>query len=253
MVMANNKGELTFWDHLDVLRGCLVRILLAAFSASVVAFTFKEQLFAVVLAPSHASFPLYRLIGAEAFQLHLMNTGLTEQFMIHMKVALTTGVLVTSPYILYLLLGFITPALYENERRYSLQLTLSAYSMFLVGVAVNYLIVFPLTVRFLGTYQVSSEVQNMLTLSSYIDTLLGMSLAMGLVFELPVLSWLLAKLGLLKAAWMSKVRRHAVVTILIIAAVVTPTSDMFTLLVVSLPIYLLYEISIGIVSITRKK
>ena len=107
-----------------------------------------------------------------------------------------TGILVASPYIIYLLFRFISPALYENERRYSIRITVTAYVMFLVGVVVNYLLIFPLTVRFLGTYQVSEEVVTMLTITSYIDTLLMMSLVFGILFEIPVISWLLAKAGL---------------------------------------------------------
>ena len=120
--------------------------------------------------------------------------------------------------------------------------------MFMIGVALNYFVIFPLTFRFLGTYQVSSEVTNMISLTSYISMLLTMSLIMGVVFELPVVSWLLAKMGVLKAAPMKKYRRHAVVTILIIAAIITPTGDIFTLSIVALPIYLLYELSIMVVA-----
>ena len=167
--------------------------------------------------------------------------------MIHMKVALMAGILIASPYIIYLLFRFISPALYENERRYSVRITVTAYVMFLVGVVVNYLLIFPLTVRFLGTYKVSEEVVTMLTITSYIDTLLMMSLVFGIIFEIPVISWLLAKAGMLKASWMTKYRRHAIVTILIIAAIITPTADIMTLMIVSLPIWLLYEISILLV------
>ena len=152
-----------------------------------------------------------------------------------------------SPYLLYLLFRFVSPALYENERRYSVRLTLAAYLMFLVGVVVNYLLIFPLTVRFLGTYQVSTEVENMLTVSSYVDTLLAMSLMMGVVFEIPVVSWMMAKFGLLRSEWMKRYRRHAFVVVLIVAAIITPSTDVFTLLIVSLPIWLLYEGSILIV------
>ena len=156
-----------------------------------------------------------------------------------------------SPYILYVLFGFISPALYDNERRYSVRLILSAYLMFFVGLAVNYLVMFPFTVRFLGTYQISETVDNMLTVSSYMDTLLMMSMTFGLIFEIPVLSWLLAKFGLIKAEWMRRFRRHAIVAILVVAAIITPTADMFTLVVVSLPIWLLYELSILIVKYTK--
>lgn len=245
------ENELTFWDHLDVLRGCLLRILAVVVIASIGSFCLKEQLFNLVLAPCHGDFITYRLMKADDFSLHLINTGLAEQMLIHLKVSACMGLLIASPYLIYSLFSFISPALYERERRYSATLTLSAYLMFLLGVVVNYLLIFPLTVRFLGLYQVSIEVDNMLTISSYVDTLVMMSIAFGIVFEIPVLSWLMAKLHLLRASWMSRYRRHAVVAILIVAAVITPTPDAFTLLMVSLPIWLLYELSIQIVRITN--
>lgn len=238
---------MTFWEHLDELRGSLIRMAIAAVAMGLIAFAFKETLFDIVLAPSKSDFFLYRLIGTGPFDIRLINTGLAEQFTIHMKVALTVGLLVASPYILYLLFHFISPALYENERRYSVTITLSAYIMFIVGVALNYFLVFPLTVRFLGTYSVSSDIENMLTLSSYVDSLLMMSLWFGIIFELPVICWILGRLGLLKSEWMTHYRRHAIVAILIIAAIITPTGDIFTLLVVSLPIYILYEASVFLV------
>lgn len=249
----NNSGSLTFWEHLDILRGSLIRMLVAAIVAGVAAFLLKDWLFDVVLAPSSSDFITYRLLGVEPFRIELVNTGLTEQFMIHMKVSLVAGILIASPYILYLLFRFISPALYDNERRYSVRLTVAAYLMFLFGVAVNYFVIFPLTVRFLGTYQVSDDIHNLLTISSYVDTLAMMSLVFGIVFEIPVVSWLLARFGLLKSVWMSRYRRHAIVAIVIVAAVITPTSDVFTLFMVSLPIWLLYEASVLIVRITEKK
>ncbi len=248
----NDGGELTFWEHLDVLRGSIIRMLVAAVAAGVAAFVLKDWLFAVVLAPSGSDFVTYRLLGVEPFKIELVNTGLTEQFMIHMKVALAAGVLMASPYILYLLFRFVSPALYDNERRCSVRLTLAAYVMFMLGVAVNYFVVFPLTVRFLGTYQVSTDVHNLLTISSYVDTLAMMSIVFGIVFEIPVVSWLLARFGLLKSAWMGRYRRHALVAIVAVAAVITPTSDVFTLTLVSLPIWLLYEASVLIVKVTEK-
>jgi len=237
----------TFWEHLDELRGSLIRMAIAAIAMGLVAFAMKDTLFDIVLAPSKADFFLYRIIGAEPFDIKLINTGLAEQFTIHMKVALTMGLLVASPYILYLLFHFVSPALYENEKRYSVRITLGAYLMFIVGVALNYFLVFPLTVRFLGTYSVSADIENMLTLSSYVDSLLMMSLWFGIIFELPVVCWMLGKFGLLKAEWMTRYRRHAIVAILIIAAIITPTGDIFTLMVVSLPIYILYEVSVILV------
>ena len=241
-------GEvMTFWDHLDELRNSIIRMLVAAVLMAVAAFVLKEPLFDIVLAPSRGDFFVYRWLGAEPFELQLINTGLTEQFMIHLRVAFMAGVLVASPYILYMLFRFVSPALYDEERRYGLRLTLWAYLMFLVGVVVNYVLVFPLTVRFLGTYQVSGEVSNMLSISSYVDTMLMMSLVFGILFEIPVVAWLLARFGMLRAEWMTRFRRHAIVAILIVAAVITPTADAFTLVIVSLPIWLLYEMSIWIV------
>ena len=243
----------TFWDHLDALRNTLLRVLAVIVVVAVAAFGLKDELFSVVLAPRSSDFISYRLLGLEPFSLHLINTGLTEQFMIHVKTAMYAGLLLASPYVLYELFRFVRPALYQNERRYAVSVVGAAYLMFLVGTAVNYFVVFPLTVRFLGTYQVSPDVANMLTLQSYVDTLIGMNLVMGVVFELPVVSWLLAVMGLIHAGLMGRYRRHAVVAILVVSAIITPTTDVLTLLVVSLPIWLLYEASIGIVALTMRK
>ena len=242
---------LTFWDHLDVLRASLIRMAIAVVVFGIVAFCMKEELFSIVLAPCSSDFITYKLLGAEAFHIHLMNTGLTEQFMIHMRTAIYAGLLVASPYILYELFRFVSPGLYQNERRYAVWIVGAAYLMFLIGTLINYFVVFPLTVRFLGTYQVSPEVANMLTIQSYIDTLLGMSLVMGVVFELPVVCALMGRMGLLTDHFMAEYRRYAMVAILVVAAIITPTTDVFTLFVVALPIYLLYEVSIQIVKITK--
>ncbi len=225
----------------------MIKIVVAVLLFSTLAFCFKEILFKIVLAPKDSSFFMYKLFGGGDFSIQLMNVGLTEQFMIHLKTAVAFGILMASPYIIYVLFDFIRPALYERERRHSTGIVLSSYLMFLIGVVVNYLFIFPLTVRFLGTYQVSDEVRNMLTLQSYMDTLLMMSLVFGIIFEIPVVSWLLACFGLLKAEYMTRYRRHAIVAILVVAAIITPTGDAFTLLIVSLPIWLLYELSVLIV------
>ena len=243
---------LTFWDHLDVLRASLIRMAIVVTGFTVVAFLMKDTLFSIVLAPRSSHFVTYQLLGAEDFTLHLMNTGLTEQFMIHVRTALYAGVLLASPYILYELFRFVSPGLYANERRYTVWIVGAAYLMFIIGTFVNYFVVFPMTVHFLGTYQVSPDVANMLTLQSYIDTLLGMSLIMGVVFELPVVCAVMGRMGLITNRMMTAYRRHAIVAILVVAAIITPTTDIFTLMVVSLPIYLLYELSIQIVRITKK-
>ena len=242
-----SDGGMTFWDHLDELRGVIIRSLLVTAVSAAVAFCLKDELFAIVLAPRSGDFITYRLLGVEPFCISLMNTGLTEQFMTHLRTACYAGVLMALPYIIYVLFGFVAPALYDNERRYATLLCGSGYLMFMLGTVINYLLIFPLTVRFLGTYQVSPDVANMLTLQSYMDTLLTMSLVMGIVFELPVVSWILGRMGLVNAQMMRSMRRHAIVAILIVAAIITPTTDAFTLFVVALPIWLLYEVSILIV------
>lgn len=247
-----NGNDLTFWGHVDVLRSCLVRIIVVTVLCGLAAFNFKETLFSIVLAPSQYGFISYRVLHAAPFRINLVNIGLTEQFMIHVKTAFSFGFLIASPYILYVLYRFIAPALYRREKRYAVRVVLGGYVMFVLGLLVNYFIIFPLTVRFLGTYQVSLNVHNMLSLQSYIDTLMMMSLMFGILFEIPVISWLLALFGLLKAEWMQRYWRQALVLIIIIAAIITPTGDAFTLAIVSLPIWLLYEFSILIVRLTNK-
>lgn len=252
--MTEAGGKLgTFWEHLDELRASLIRIVLVTALLAVVVFALKEPLFQIVLAPRSSDFLTYRLLGVDPFSLHLMNTGLTEQFMIHMRTAMYAGVLVASPYILYELFRFVSPGLYASELRYAVWIVGAAYLMFLFGTLLNYFLIFPLTVRFLGTYQVSADVANMLTLQSYVDTLIGMSFVMGVVFELPVVCWLMGRMGLITASFMSNYRRHALVAILIVSAIITPTTDAFTLFVVALPIWLLYELSILIVRLTTAR
>ena len=243
----SDKTTGTFWEHLEALRWVILRSLAVVVVLGVAAFCMKEQLFAVVLAPRTSDFISYRLLDIEPFSIHLMNTGLTEQFMTHIRVALYTGLLCAAPYIVFELFRFVSPGLYDNERRAGLWIVTSGYVMFMLGTLLNYMVIFPLTVRFLGTYQVSADVDNMLTLQSYIDTLLSMSLVMGIIFELPVVCAILGRMGFINRRMMSRYRRHAVVAILVVAAIITPTTDIFTLCIVSLPIWLLYELSIWLV------
>ena len=243
---------LTFWDHLEELRNVLFRVVGVVIVLMLVAFCFKGELFNLVLAPQSPDFILYRWLGVESFSVQLINTQLASQFITHMKVACYAGVLLSSPYIIYQLFRFISPALYADERKYVVQVTVWGYLLFMMGVLLNYFLIFPLTFRFLGTYQVSDTVINAITLTSYVDTLMMLSLMMGIVFEIPILCWLFAKLGFLTSNFMKFYRKHAIVLILVIAAFITPTSDVFTLLLVSLPMYLLYEISIGVVKKTER-
>ena len=255
--MAASTDKQSFWEHLDVLRAVIVRIVAVAVVFGIIAFCFKEELFAIVLAPKNDSFVTYRLFNriaawAGGFAVQFINTGLAQQFIIHMKTALCAGVLCASPYILYQLFRFVSPALYADERKYVVRVVGGGYAMFVVGVLVSYFLIFPLTFRFLGTYQVSGDVANLITLDSYISTLVLMCLSMGIVFEIPILSWLFAKLGFLSADFMCSYWKHAIVIILVVAAIITPTSDMFTLSLVALPMWLLYEVSIWIVNKTKQ-
>ncbi len=259
------EQELSFWDHLDELRKILFRILIVVLVLMVAAFLNKDLLFDIILAPQKSDFIVYRFfcylskitgiiqICPESFQVELINTQLASQFLVHLSMSFYVGILLTFPYILYQLFRFISPALYENERKYGFSVITFSSLLFYFGILFNYFLIFPLSFRFLGTYQVSNEVKNMISLTSYTDTLLMLSLMLGIMSELPILSWLFAKLGFLTSEFMSKYRRHGIVIILIIAAIITPTADAFTLLLVSMPIYLLYELSIVIVKRTNKQ
>lgn len=251
--MTDNNPAMTFWDHLDVLRGSLLRMAAVTVACAVVAFAFKDAVFAAILAPKHDDFILYRLLAGvnswladgspSSFHVELINTGLAEQFKIHVKTSLYVGLMAASPYCLYELFRFVSPGLYPKERRYGVRAVVSGYVMFLLGVALCYFLIFPLTFRFLGTYQVSPDVENLITLQSYMDTLLVMCFLLGILFELPIVCWVLGKLGIFRRTFMRRYRKHAVVVILVVSAIITPTSDIFTLCIVALPICLLYEVS----------
>lgn len=255
--MTNDSANGTFWDHLDILRTVIIKIIAVWCIISVAVFFFKEEVFEFVLAPKNNDFILYRILNdifnryslptLPPFNVQLINTSLAQQFLIHLKTAMCVGVVFAAPYALYELFGFIAPGLYEKERKYTSRIVAGGYLMFLVGLTMAYLIIFPLTFQFLGTYQVSAEVVNMISLDSYMSTLILMCLFMGIVCELPVVAWLLGKMGVLESDKMVRYRRHAIVVILVVAAIITPTSDIFTLLVVSVPIWLLYELSVLVV------
>lgn len=212
---------------------------------AVLAFIFKDEVFWVIFAPKSPDF--LPVIFGSSPEVQLINTELTRQFVVHMMTSLYVGIIVAAPYIIFELYRFISPGLYENERRYTTPLVIASYFMFMMGIIFCYFILFPITFRFLANYQVDTSIQNLISLESYIDTLVFLSLAMGIIFEIPILSWLLGRLGILHRQHMQQYRRHAIVIILIIAAIITPTSDAITLAIVSLPMYLLYEVSILLV------
>ncbi len=263
MVDNNGPKMLTFWEHLDELRASIIKIIAVTIIFAIIAFIFKNQLFNIVFAPKSSSFVTYQALSfvvgklnisgfePQKFNINIINTGLASQFLIHMRVAFLAGLICASPYIIYMLFKFASPALYANERKQAVKMVSSGYILFILGVLVSYYIIFPLTVRFLGTYQVNSDVPNLISLQSYIGTFIMLCLMMGIIFEMPVLCWLLALAGILSSQFMKNYRRHAIIIILIVAAIITPTSDIITLSLVSVPMYLLFEASIVLVKKTN--
>ncbi len=264
-MQEEQEKEMTFWDHLDELRKVFFHIALAVILLAVIAFVNKNLLFDIILAPQQPDFILYRFfnrlaqefampsLAVEDFHVELINIQLTSQFMIHMTTSLYAGILLASPYIIYQLFGFISPALHEAERKTCIKILIPAFLLFFIGILLNYYLIFPLSFRFLATYQVSELVVNKISLSSYISSFTMLSLLLGAAFEIPVIAYFLAKLKLISAALLKKYRKHAIVGILILAAIITPTSDVFTLLLVSIPLALLYELSIVVVKRVKDK
>lgn len=250
---------LTFGDHLEELRRTLFRILGVVGVVSIVLFCLKDIVWPMLLAPSKWNFVTYccledilHFLGIEnanlgEFHVKLIATDLTSQFMTHITTSVYLGLLLSSPYVLYELFRFISPALYENERQHSVRALVSIYLLFAIGVFLTYFVIFPITFRFLGTYQVSPTVESTITLKSYISTFIRLSLLMGIVFQLPVIALTLSKLGLINAEKLSKYRKYAFVIVITLAAIITPGQDIVSLLLVSAPLYFLYEVSIKII------
>ncbi len=254
---------LSFGGHLEILRRMLFRIIAVAGGFAIVIFCLKTTVWKCLLAPSEWDFCTYRwiedllqMMGSDfkfnEFHVNLIATDLSSQFMTHISTSVYLGLLAASPYIVYELFKFISPALYEKERKYSVKITTIIYSLFILGVLMSYFILFPVSFRFLGTYSVSEKVVSNITLDSYVTTFTSLTLVMGLVFQLPVIAFLFGKLGFITAEVMSKYKKHALVIIMLLAAIITPP-DIMTLILVTLPLYLLYIISISIVKRAQRK
>ncbi len=248
---------LTFGGHLEVLRQMLFRIIAVAGAIAMIVFCFKETTWEVLLAPSEWNFCTYRWLEAamqsvgidfrfNEFHVNMIATDLSSQFVTHITTAVYLGLLGASPYILYELFRFISPALYENERKYSVQVAGIIYVLFLLGVLMSYFVLFPISFRFLGTYSVSARVVSNITLDSYISTFVSLTLVMGVVFQLPVIAFFLGKLGFVSSELLSKYRKHSFIVIMLVAAIITPP-DLMTLILVTIPLYMLYEVSIRVV------
>ncbi len=258
-----DPNMLTFGGHLEVLRRMLFRIIAVVMVLAIVVFCFKDKTFELLLAPSQWDFVTYRYIEKflhrlgsnfvfSQFHINLIATELSSQFMTHISTALYLGLLAASPYILVELFRFITPALYENEKKYSVQVAATMYLLFIIGVLMSYFILFPISFRFLGTYSVSGMVESNITLKSYISTFTTLTLVMGLVFQLPVIAFFLGKLGVVNSEFLKHYRKYALIVIMLIAAIITPP-DLMTLILVTIPLYLLYEVSILVLKRMEKR
>ncbi len=254
MSVSESNELLTFGGHLEVLRKMLFRIIMVVIIIATVIFCFKDETFNIILAPHNSDFCTFRFIesllnnlGLEfhfsEYNIPLINTELSAQFMTHITVSCVLAVLLASPYIVFELFRFITPALYEREKKYSYLVAGVVYFLFLFGLLMSYFVLFPISFQFLATYQVNHDIVNTINLESYISTFTTLTFMMGVVFQLPVFCFVLGKMGFIDAGLLKRYRPYAFVIIMIIAAIVTPP-DLFTLVLVTIPIYGLYELSI---------
>ena len=266
MAKAVNKDEMSFLDHLEDLRWHVIRAIIAIGIAGVVAFMFKEFIFDVILlGPKHASFPTYQtlcrlsqILGLdESFcfdklPFKIQSRKVASQFSVHLWTSVLAGFIVAFPYVLYQVWSFIAPGLYQKERSYGRWFIFVTSFLFFIGVLFGYYVISPLSIRFLGTYQVSSEVFNEFDLESYIGLVRTSVLASGLMFQLPIIIYFLAKLGLVTPDFLKQNRKYAFVLILIVSAIITPP-DVASQFIVSIPVFILYEVSIIITKIIYKK
>ena len=262
----NLEAEMSFFDHLEVLRWHLIRSAVAILVFFGIAIYFYDDIFdKVIMGPSKSSFLTYRLMCHLGEWLHrpglcvnnihvqLISTEMAGQFLLQINSSLLIGITLAVPYFLWELWRFIRPALHENERKAASGFVFYASLLFLLGVGFGYFVISPLSIRFLAGFSVSSSIQNLFSIDSYLSSVATLTLATGGVFELPILIYILANIGILTAKFMRSTRRYAIVIILIIAAVVTPTPDMLTMTVVSIPLFVLYEVGIVVASMVEKR
>ena len=249
---------MTFLEHLEVLRGHLLRSIASVMVFAVTVFIFTKFIFDhILLAPKMADFFTNRMfckIGQWAHTdklcindvpLQLISIDMAGQFRTNMTVALYGGMILAAPYILWELYRFIVPALKDSERKYSGGMVFYTSFLFILGILFGYYMIVPLTINFLGGYSVSSEVLNQINLKSYIGTITSLIFASGLIFELPILVYFLSKVGIITPSFMRRYRKHAIIIILIVAGIITPP-DIFSQIMVTLPMYALFEVSIFI-------
>jgi len=248
--------EMSFWDHLDALRGHLFRSVLAIVVLAIVAFLNRGFIFdKIILAPKDSGFITNRLLCRMGewmnipslclgnFDLKIININLSGQFTTHMYISFFAGMVVAAPYIIWEIWRFIKPALYDKERKHSSGAVISMSLLFMTGVLFSYFLIVPLTLSFFGSYQVSDAVNNQIALSSYISTVVSVTFSLGVVFELPVFVYFLTKVGIITPEFLKRNRKYTLVVLLIIAAIITPP-DIIGQILVAIPLYGLYELSI---------
>lgn len=248
---------MSFWEHFAQLRKVLLRIAVVEITAMVVLFAFMPWIFDnVILWPCRADFPTYDAfsfmhgdgqflpdMSNDGFGIRLINIKLGTQLMTHMSATLALALTFTFPVIVYQLWTFVSPGLYPHERRGARRAFLFGNVMFYLGLSVGYFLVFPFALKFLNDYTLSGSIANQLTLDSYMDNFYGILVAMGLVFEMPLVAWMLGKAGVLKRSFFHRYRKYAIFGCALMAGIITPTSDVFTLLLVFVPLYGLWEFS----------
>ena len=257
------EGAMSFWDHLEVLRWALFRsacVLAVIMVGTFIAMPYIFDRF--ILAPTSNNFFTYRLINrigggmvtlSPDFDVQIININVASQFMTHISTSISLAAVIAFPYFIWEIWKFIEPALFEDEVKHLRPAFLGGTVMFYVGCAIGYLLVFPFTFRFLVEYNLSSSITNQINLQSYIDNFTMLILVMGIVFEMPLLAWLLSLMGILRKSFLREHKRHAVVVLLVSAAIITPSGDAFTLMIVFVPLYVLYELSILVVRDKKPK
>ena len=263
---SNTKEKvMTFWDHLDELRKHIIRSLIAIIVLAIVAFLNRQFIFDyVILAPSSSEFITNRAlcwVGKQLslnalciddMKLKIINIKMSGQFLTHMYISIVAGFIMAFPYILWEIWRFVRPAMHDNEKAYSKGGVFISTLLFLTGILFSFFLIVPLTVNFLGTYQVSESVANQISLGSYISTVVSVTFAVGIVFELPILVYFLTKIGVITPDFLKKNRKYMFVILLLLSAVITPP-DMFSQVLVVLPLLVLYEFSIGVSKRVYKK
>ena len=238
---------MSFWEHLDVLRGALIRVLAVVLALSCLGLAFKEPLFKVILAPARPDFFIYRLLGMD-FGMTLINVDISAQFVTHLRASVVAGFILSFPYLVWEIWRFVLPALYAGEKKAVRRTFLLSSVLFYVGAAVGYFIVLPLCLQFFMGYSISPDITNTATLRSYMSMFSSLVLLMGIAFEFPSAILLLSMLGIVDRPLLRRGRKYAFVALLIIAAFITPTGDPLSMLLLAAPLYLLYELSITLCS-----